>query len=57
MLHGASLLKSNKVPFSGYFMTGFPGETDEDLQQTIDFANLSNFVALLGSGIKSNQIY
>ena len=38
MLHGARLLKDNKVSFSGYFMTGFPGETDEDLQQTIDFA-------------------
>ena len=38
MLEGADMLKKAKVPFSAYFMTGFPGETDEDLKQTIDFA-------------------
>ena len=38
MLNGARILKKHNVAFSGYFMTGFPGETDEDLQQTIDFA-------------------
>ncbi len=38
MLVGAKMLKRAGVPFSAYFMTGFPGETDEDLKQTIDFA-------------------
>lgn len=35
---GASLLKEAGVPFTAYFMTGFPGETDDDLKQTIEFA-------------------
>ena len=38
MLEGAAMLKKAGVPFSAYFMAGFPGETDEDLRQTIDFA-------------------
>ena len=38
MLEGAGMLKKAGVPFSAYFMTGFPGETDDDLKQTIDFA-------------------
>lgn len=38
MLKGADMLKKAGVPFSAYFMAGFPGETDEDLKQTIDFA-------------------
>ena len=38
MLQGAAMLKRAGVPFSGYFMAGFPGETDEDVKQTIDFA-------------------
>ena len=38
MLVGANMLKKAGVPFSAYFMAGFPGETDEDLKQTIDFA-------------------
>ena len=38
MLAGAAMLKKAGVPFSGYFMAGFPGETDEDVRQTIDFA-------------------
>lgn len=38
MLHGAKLLKDAGVPFTAYFMTGFPGETDEDVRKTIDFA-------------------
>ena len=38
MLKGASMLKNAGVPFSAYFMTGFPGETDEDVRETIDFA-------------------
>jgi|TARA_B110001452_G_scaffold167892_1_gene140279 radical SAM superfamily enzyme YgiQ (UPF0313 family) len=39
MLVGAKMLKRAGVPFSAYFMAGFPGETDEDLKQTIDFAH------------------
>ena len=38
MLEGANMLKRAGVPFSAYFMTGFPGETDDDVRQTIDFA-------------------
>ncbi len=38
MLVGANMLKKAGVPFSCYLMTGFPGETDEDVKQTIDFA-------------------
>ena len=38
MLDGAKMLKKAGVPFSAYFMTGFPGETDDDVKQTIDFA-------------------
>lgn len=38
MLVGAKMLKRAGVPFSAYFMTGFPGETDDDVRQTIDFA-------------------
>ena len=38
MLKGAEMLKRAGVPFSGYFMAGFPGETDDDVRQTIDFA-------------------
>ncbi|MBI2358919.1 MAG: B12-binding domain-containing radical SAM protein [Deltaproteobacteria bacterium] len=35
---GARMLRAAGVPFTAYFMAGFPGETDEDLRQTIDFA-------------------
>ena len=38
MLRGAEMLKKARVPFSAYFMAGFPGETDEDVRETIDFA-------------------
>ena len=38
MLKGAAMLKKAKVPFSAYFMAGFPGETDSDVRETIDFA-------------------
>ena len=38
MLKGAEMLKKAGVPFSAYFMTGFPGETDNDVRETIDFA-------------------
>ena len=34
----AKMLKKAGVPFSAYFMVGFPGETDDDVRQTIDFA-------------------
>ena len=38
MLHAARMLKKAGVPFTAYFMAGFPGETDDDLLQTIQFA-------------------
>jgi anaerobic magnesium-protoporphyrin IX monomethyl ester cyclase len=38
MLLGAQMLRNAGVPFTAYFMAGFPGETDEDLIQTIEFA-------------------
>ena len=38
MLKGAEMLKKAGVPFSAYFMAGFPGETDDDVRETIDFA-------------------
>lgn len=38
MLEGCNMLKAAGVPFTVYLMTGFPGETDEDLGMTIDFA-------------------
>jgi len=38
MRRGANLLKEAGVPFTAYFMAGFPGETDEDLLETIKFA-------------------
>lgn len=38
MLNGAKMLKKAGVPFTAYFMTGFPTETDDDLRETISFA-------------------
>jgi anaerobic magnesium-protoporphyrin IX monomethyl ester cyclase len=38
MRRGARMLKEAGVPYTGYFMTGFPGETDADLKETIEFA-------------------
>ena len=38
MRRGAKLLRGAEVPYTGYFMAGFPGETDDDLKQTIEFA-------------------
>ena len=38
MMKGAAMLKKAGVPFSAYFMAGFPGETDDDVKETIDFA-------------------
>jgi radical SAM superfamily enzyme YgiQ (UPF0313 family) len=35
---GAKLLRNAGVPFTAYFMAGFPGETDDDLRQTIALA-------------------
>ena len=31
-------IKEVGVPFTAYFMTGFPTETNEDLKETIEFA-------------------
>ncbi len=41
MRRGAELLRDAEVPYTGYFMAGFPGETDDDLKQTIEFAKES----------------
>jgi radical SAM superfamily enzyme YgiQ (UPF0313 family) len=38
MRRGAKMLKDAGVPFTGYFMVGFPGETDDDVRETIKFA-------------------
>ena len=38
MRKGASMLKKAGVPITAYFMAGFPGETDKDLLETIEFA-------------------
>jgi radical SAM superfamily enzyme YgiQ (UPF0313 family) len=38
MMRGAKMLRDAGVPFTAYFMAGFPGETDDDLLKTIEFA-------------------
>ena len=38
MRRGVKMLKDAGVPFTAYFMAGFPNETDDDLKQTIKFA-------------------
>lgn len=38
MRKGIEVLKKYSIPITIYLMAGFPGETDDDLQQTIDFA-------------------
>ena len=38
MRRGVKMLKDAGVPFTAYFMAGFPSETDNDLKQTIKFA-------------------
>jgi len=38
MRAGAAMLRAAGVPFTAYFMAGFPGETDDDLRETIRFA-------------------
>ena len=35
---GAKMLKEAGVPFTAYFMAGFPDETDDDVKKTIKFA-------------------
>ena len=42
MLRGVKMLKDANVPFTAYFMAGFPGETDKDLEKTIEFAKEIN---------------
>jgi len=37
-----ALIKEAGLPLTAYLMVGFPGETDEDLRQTIDFAKELN---------------
>lgn len=38
IIEGCRMLKEAGVPITGYFMTGFNGETDEDLDMTISLA-------------------
>jgi len=38
IIAGCKMLESAGVPYTAYLMTGFPGETDEDLKQTISLA-------------------
>ena len=38
MRRAAGMLRETGIPLTAYFMAGFPGETDEDLRQTIEFA-------------------
>ena len=42
MMKGAKMLKDAGVPFTAYSMAGFPGETDEDLMETIEFAKVKD---------------
>ena len=35
---GVKMLKDAGVPYTAYFMAGFPTETDDDLKETIKFA-------------------
>lgn len=59
MRYGIKLLKEAGIPITGYFLTGFPEETDKDLQETINFAHqididrysLSVFAPYYGSEI------
>jgi len=38
MIRGAKIMKDAGVPFTAYFMAGFPGETDDDIKKTIELA-------------------
>ena len=42
MRKGVKMLKEAGVPFTAYFMAGFPDETDDDLMKTINFAKEIN---------------
>lgn len=39
MLAAAKVVKSHGIKMTAYLMIGFPGETNEDVQKTIDFAH------------------
>jgi len=64
MRKGAKLLKDAGVPFTGYFMVGFPEETDDDVRQTIKFAkeidadyySLSVLAPYFGTKVYSDMI-
>lgn len=38
ILHASNVIKNHNVPLTVYLMAGFPGETDDDLKDTINFA-------------------
>ena len=38
ILRTVALIKEQELPLTVYLMAGFPGETDEDLRETIEFA-------------------
>ena len=40
MIKGTKKLLKEGVPFTPYFMTGFPNETDEDLKKTIELEKI-----------------
>lgn len=42
MIAGCKMLEAAGVPYTAYLMTGFPGETDDDLRQTISLAKEIN---------------
>jgi radical SAM superfamily enzyme YgiQ (UPF0313 family) len=42
IIAGCKMLEEAGVPYTAYLMTGFPGETDEDLEQTISLAKEIN---------------
>lgn len=42
IIAGCKMLEEAGVPYTAYLMTGFPGETDEDLDQTISLAKEIN---------------
>ena len=57
MRKGAKMLKDAGVPFTGYFMIGFPEETDDD--EDSESADISNKLELLsgkGNGETRNAL-
>jgi anaerobic magnesium-protoporphyrin IX monomethyl ester cyclase len=42
IIDGCKMLEKAGVPYTAYLMTGFPGETDDDLRQTISLAKEIN---------------